>query len=97
MEDYEAAVDAVLLDTYDPLQSGGSGRTFAWNKLPEYQEIAVRHGLPLFVAGGLHSDNVGELLDTYVPYGVDVSSGVETDGIKDIQKMTAFVERVKQS
>ncbi|MEK4039911.1 phosphoribosylanthranilate isomerase [Paenibacillus sp. FSL L8-0493] len=97
LEDYEAAVDAVLLDTYDPLQSGGSGRTFAWNKLPEYQEIAVRHGLPLFVAGGLHSDNVGELLDTYVPYGVDVSSGVETDGIKDIQKMTAFVERVKQS
>lgn len=97
LEDYEVAVDAVLLDTYDPLQSGGSGRTFAWNKLPEYQEIAVRHGLPLFVAGGLHSDNVGELLDTYVPYGVDVSSGVETDGIKDIQKMTAFVERVKQS
>jgi phosphoribosylanthranilate isomerase len=97
LEDYAAAVDAVLLDTYDPLQSGGSGRTFAWNKLPAYQEIAVQHDLPLFVAGGLHSDNVGELLDTYAPYGVDVSSGVETDGIKDIQKMTAFVERVKQS
>lgn len=97
LEQYAGSVDAVLLDTYDPQQSGGSGRTFAWEKLPDYQEIAQRMGLPLFVAGGLHPNNVGELLDTYAPYGVDVSSGVESEGIKDINKMTAFVERVKQS
>jgi phosphoribosylanthranilate isomerase len=97
LANYAGSIDAILLDTYDPLQSGGSGRTFAWERLPDYQDIAARHGLPLFVAGGLHPDNVGELLDTYVPYGVDVSSGVETDGLKDIAKMTAFVERVKQS
>ncbi|CAH1054807.1 phosphoribosylanthranilate isomerase [Paenibacillus pseudetheri] len=97
LEQYAGFVDAVLLDTYDPQQSGGSGRTFAWERLPDYQEIALRNGLPLFVAGGLHPNNVGELLDTYAPYGVDVSSGVESEGVKDIIKMTAFVERVKQS
>ncbi len=96
-ESYASVVDALLLDTYDPGQSGGSGRTFAWDELPAYQEIAARYGLPLFVAGGLHPGNVGELLEGYAPDGVDVSSGVESDGSKDIVKMTAFVERVKQS
>lgn len=97
MEQYVGSVDAILLDTYDPLQSGGSGRTFAWERLPDYQIAAAKYDLPLFVAGGLHADNVRELLNTYAPYGVDVSSGVESDGTKDIFKMTAFVERVKQS
>ncbi|NUU63275.1 phosphoribosylanthranilate isomerase [Paenibacillus agri] len=97
LELYAGSVDALLLDTYDPLQSGGSGRTFAWELIPAYREAAAAHGLPLFVAGGLHPGNVGELLEQYAPDGVDVSSGVESDGIKDIIKMTAFVERVKQS
>ncbi|ULO09320.1 phosphoribosylanthranilate isomerase [Paenibacillus sp. 19GGS1-52] len=96
-ESYAGAVDALLLDTYDSGQSGGSGRTFAWDVLPAYQEIAARYGLPLFVAGGLDPGNVSDLLEGYAPDGVDVSSGVESDGSKDIVKMTAFVERVKQS
>lgn len=94
---YAGAVDAFLLDTFDPEQKGGSGRTFAWEEIPAYKEQAAGLGLPLFVAGGLHPDNVSELLNDYAPDGVDVSSGVETDGVKDIAKMTAFVERVKQS
>jgi len=51
-------------------------------------------GIPLLVAGGLHAANVAELVSTYHPHGVDVSSGVETDGVKDIAKITEFVERV---
>ncbi|MBY9081661.1 phosphoribosylanthranilate isomerase [Paenibacillus sp. HN-1] len=97
LESYAGAVDAVLLDTYDPAQAGGSGRTFAWNLVPAYRKRAQEMGVPLFVAGGLTPDNVEELLTDYGPYGVDVSSGVETDGIKDIAKITAFIERVKQS
>ncbi|WP_019909984.1 phosphoribosylanthranilate isomerase [Paenibacillus sp. HW567] len=97
LKPYAGAVDAVLLDTYDPSGSGGSGRTFDWEKIPAYQQAAAAYGLPLFIAGGLHPDNVHELLEGYAPYGVDVSSGVESDGIKDIVKITAFVERVKQS
>ncbi|ASA22916.1 phosphoribosylanthranilate isomerase [Paenibacillus donghaensis] len=94
---YAGTVDAVLLDTYDAQQSGGSGRAFAWDKIPYLQETAASYGLPLFIAGGLNPINIGQLLDHYAPYGVDVSSGVESDGVKDLLKMTAFVERVKQS
>ncbi|WP_150271081.1 phosphoribosylanthranilate isomerase [Paenibacillus tepidiphilus] len=94
---FAGTVDALLLDTYDPQGSGGSGKTFDWSLIPAYQQAAASYGLPLFVAGGLHPDNVAELLENYSPDGVDVSSGVETGGIKDTAKMTAFVERVKQS
>ncbi|WP_379162368.1 phosphoribosylanthranilate isomerase [Paenibacillus sp. sgz5001063] len=97
LQQYAGAIDALLLDTYDPAGSGGLGRTFEWDRIPAYQQAASEYGLPLLVAGGLHPDNVRELLDGYAPYGVDVSSGVETDGMKDIVKITAFVERVKQS
>lgn len=97
LESYAGTVDALLLDTYDPAGSGGTGRTFDWEQIPLYQQAAADYALPLFIAGGLHPDNVNELVGGYAPYGVDVSSGVETDGSKDIAKMTAFVERVKQS
>ncbi|MDO3409614.1 phosphoribosylanthranilate isomerase [Saccharibacillus sp. CPCC 101409] len=91
---YAGAVDALLVDTYDPLHGGGSGRTFNWELIPLYKKSAAAHGLPLFVAGGLTPDNAGELVRDYAPGGVDVSSGVETDGHKDIAKIISFVERV---
>ncbi|MDF2669641.1 MAG: N-(5-phosphoribosyl)anthranilate isomerase [Paenibacillus sp.] len=92
---YVGRIDILMLDTFEPLVGGGSGHTFAWDRIPAYQEWASAHDLPLLVAGGLNADNVIELLDGYRLDGVDVSSGVETDGVKDVQKITAFVERVK--
>jgi len=89
---YRGAAEAVLLDT----GGGGTGRTFSWDVIPAWKEAARRHGLKLFVAGGLTPDNVRALIETHRPDGVDVSSGVETDGRKDIAKIAAFVERVKQ-
>jgi phosphoribosylanthranilate isomerase len=91
---YRGDIDAVLLDTFDPVFGGGSGKVFAWNCIPPYQEWARQAGVKLLVAGGLQPDNVAQLLADYQPDGVDVSSGVETDGVKDISKITAFVERV---
>lgn len=96
LDSYAGCIDGLLIDTYDPVYGGGSGRTFAWELIPPYQQWAKEQGIPLFVAGGLDSDNVTELIDKYAPYGVDVSSGVESaPGVKDINKVTAFVERVK--
>ncbi|MNJ44553.1 phosphoribosylanthranilate isomerase [Paenibacillus fonticola] len=92
---YEGAIDGLLLDTYDPLYGGGSGKTFAWERAQPYKEWAEEHQVEFLAAGGLHADNVEELIALISPDGVDVSSGVETDGVKDISKITAFVERVK--
>jgi len=88
---YKDKVDAVLIDT----AGGGTGHTFAWHVIDSYAREAERMGVPLYVAGGLQPDNVSELLVQYSPGGVDVSSGVETEGHKDVEKIKRFVERVK--
>ena len=90
---YAGAVSTILLDT----AGGGTGKTFRWDVIPAYQEEAAKHGLRLFIAGGLNPDNVGELIAGYRPNGVDLSSGVETNGVKDIGKIATFAERVKRS
>ncbi len=92
---YRGVVDAFLLDSYDPVYIGGSGKTFNWELIAPYQAWARAAGIKLIVAGGLDPDNVRRLIVERAPDGVDVSSGVETDGVKDIAKVTAFVERVK--
>ncbi|WP_438445615.1 phosphoribosylanthranilate isomerase [Gorillibacterium sp. sgz5001074] len=95
LEPYAGCVDAFLLDTYDPVTGGGSGRTFPWEAIPAVRDWARSRGLRLIIAGGLHADNVEELLRRYAPDGVDISSGVETEGVKDIGKIETFVGRVK--
>ena len=95
LKPFAGIADAILLDTYDPVTVGGSGRTFPWTAIPGYRAAAHRLGLKLIAAGGLTAANVRTLLDEYAPDGVDVSGGVETDGSKDWTKIKAFVERVK--
>lgn len=87
---YVGKIDALLLDN----ERGGSGRSFAWEEIPRLRSYA--EATPLFVAGGLHTDNVLELIQTYRPDGVDVSSGVETVGVKDPEKIASFVQRVRE-
>ncbi len=92
---YDGTVDAFLLDTHDPLYGGGSGKTFAWDGIAPYHRWTASHSIPLLVAGGLSPDNVSELVGGYPLEGIDVSSGVETDGVKDIDKIKRFVERAR--
>ena len=68
----------------------GSGQTFDWQRL----DLSDRHKLS-FIAGGLNADNVREAIEHFQPYAVDVSSGVETEGRKDSEKIRRFIERVK--
>ena len=68
----------------------GSGQTFDWDQL-DMTELAQ----PFFIAGGLNEDNVARAIQHFSPFAVDVSSGVETDGQKDHEKIRRFIERVK--
>ena len=68
----------------------GSGQTFDWGQL---NTIGLTQ--PFFIAGGLNEDNVVKAIQHFTPYAVDVSSGVETDGQKDHEKIRRFIERVK--
>ena len=68
----------------------GSGQTFDWGQL-DTTELAQ----PFFIAGGLNEDNVVRAIQYFSPFAVDVSSGVETNGQKDHEKIRRFIERVK--
>ena len=68
----------------------GSGQTFDWGKLD-----TAGLAQPFFIAGGLNEDNVARAIQHFSPFAVDVSSGVETDGKKDHEKIRRFIERVK--
>lgn len=92
---YRNYIDSLLLDTHDPLHGGGSGKVFQWDAIPVYKTLAEALSLPLYAAGGLHAGNVEQLKQQYDLDGVDVSSGVETNGEKDIVKVQQFIERVR--
>ena len=72
---------------------GGSGQTFNVETLPDDEEI----GLPYFLAGGIDLSNVADLIALKSPFGIDVSSAVETDGLKDAEKIKAMIEAVRYS
>lgn len=80
-----------LLDGHAPGQMGGSGRSFAWDAIP--RDLPR----PWLLAGGLRPENVGKALQIVQPYGVDVSSGVESHpGVKDPERIRAFIQAVRK-
>ena len=76
--------DMILLDS-----GAGTGSTFDWSLIRNVRR-------PYFLAGGLNPENVGQAVRTLRPFGVDVSSGIETDGRKDPEKMAAFAAAVRK-
>lgn len=79
-----SGADCILLDQ----GAGGTGKAFDWS-------LAKSIRRPWFLAGGLDCQNIGEALRTSEPWGVDVSSGVETEGKKDPTKIRSFVAEVR--
>ena len=82
----QSSADHVLLDN----GAGGTGTAFDWALLRDFDR-------PFFLAGGLGPDNVARAIKAVHPFAVDVSSGIETDGVKDYKKMTAFVSAVRKA
>ena len=80
----QSRADCILLDN----GAGGTGATFDWALLKGFDR-------PYFLAGGLDSENVRQAIAALRPFAVDVSSGIETDGVKDYMKMTAFVNAAR--
>lgn len=91
IRDDETQLDSVADFLLFDAPTAGSGQTFDWHLLAE-KEIRK----PFFIAGGLTVENVTEAQALFQPYAVDVSSGVETNGIKDLDKIRQFIERVKK-
>ena len=84
LEAQGSMADMILLDA-----GAGDGKTFDWSWLRGMTR-------PYFLAGGLNPDNAGRAVRELHPYAVDVSSGIETDGFKDRQKMSAFLQAVRE-
>jgi phosphoribosylanthranilate isomerase len=81
-----------LLDSNAGEKYGGTGMTFDWNLA---RPIAER--FPIIIAGGLSPGNVGRAIKLIKPWGVDVSTGVETKGVKDMKKIVNFIEAVRKA
>ena len=87
--DYDSVVDALLVDSATEEGAGGTGETHDWETT---RGLAAALDSPVVLAGGLTPDNVAEAVEAVAPYGVDVASGVESEGgVKDRDAVRAFV------
>ncbi len=91
-------VDAILLDSSTQVngvrQLGGTGRVHDWEVS---REIVRRVAAPVYLAGGLTRENVAEAIRLVQPFGVDVCSGVRTDGVPDAKKLRLFIAAVRNA
>jgi phosphoribosylanthranilate isomerase len=95
---YAEVADMILLDSGNPnleiKEFGGTGRVHNWELSCKIVESISK---PVFLAGGLKPENVREAIETVKPYGVDLCSGVRTDGKLDLEKLGRFFEEIKNS
>ena len=84
----DSSAEMLLFDAYHKDERGGTGEVFDWSSLDAFER-------PFMLAGGIDSTNVARAIRTVRPYGIDISSGIETNGMKDDKKITAFTKIVK--
>ncbi len=94
----DTCADYLLFDTYRAGEYGGGGECFCWEELLLAEKFFQEKGRtfpPFFLAGGLTIENAGEAVKSLRPYALDVSSGIETDGFKDGEKVAGFIAAVR--
>ena len=91
IQEFQAQGHLVTLDRQVDGLQGGTGQSFDWDTAAQLS----RQGIDFFLAGGLTPDNVAQAVATVQPWGVDVSTGVETGGVKDPVKIRAFINNAK--
>ena len=84
----DSSADMLLFDAYHKDERGGMGEVFDWSSLDAFER-------PFMLAGGIDSTNVARAIRTVRPYGIDISSGIETEGVKDDEKIKAFTNIVR--
>ncbi|WP_185970964.1 phosphoribosylanthranilate isomerase [Alkalicoccobacillus porphyridii] len=89
MTRYAGIADGYVIDAKVSGQWGGTGQTFDWKAVPEYISEGKRQRVPVFIAGGVDTSNVKQLL-AYQPDGIDLSSGLEVNGEKSTEIITQF-------
>jgi len=95
-EELKKETYAVLIDSGSAAAPGGTGTTFDWQKKRDILR-SIGSTIPVVIAGGLRSTNVGEAIGTFRSFGVDVASGVEAKpGKKDPEKVRAFMRAVRE-
>ncbi len=82
--------DMLVLDSYSPSANGGTGKTADWELIRR-----TKISMPYLLAGGINADNISEAMKIS-PYGVDISGGTETDGVKDPAKIKAIMNLVRK-
>lgn len=95
MDRFNDCVDGFLIDSSVKGARGGTGVAFAWECVPEYQQKAEQTGKRWFIAGGVNPDTIADLLK-WKPGGVDLASGIEKNGQKDVNLIRLLEERMKQ-
>ena len=96
VQSFAKSADAILLDTLAGGKLGGTGAVHDWNHSAEITKSLNAISIPVILAGGLKPENVAAAIRTVKPYAVDVSSGTETAGKKDPEKILSFVREVRQ-
>lgn len=89
---HKLGADKLLLDSFSSSQYGGTGKTADWNIIKRSDITA-----PFFVAGGINADNILSAVSELSPYGIDISGGIETDGVKDREKIKKIIQLLERN
>lgn len=86
--------DKYVFDAFSEKAVGGTGKRIDEEILSKAVSLTEK---PFFIAGGINAENAGEIIKKFSPYGIDISGGIETDGVKDLSKMKSVIKAMERN